>query len=54
MHSLPGFYTQKKKYVIAASNIIMNEKWFIWRGSAYGFPRGEAVRESALRNRFPD
>ena len=40
MHSRDGFYTQKKKYVIAALNIIMNEKWFVWRGSAYGFPRG--------------
>ena len=28
--------------------------WLPWRGSAHRFPRGEAVRESALRNRFSD
>ena len=52
MHRLLGFYTQKKKYVNAALNIIMNEKWFIWRGSAYGFPRGQAGKNRLFGTDF--
>ena len=52
MHRPLGFYTQKKKYVNAALNIIMNEKWFIWRASAYGFPRGEAGKNRLFGTDF--